>query len=322
MILSVVVPTMNKVDLLRQTLDALRAQDAGPGRAWEVVVVNDGSTDGTAAFLQQIDGQGTDPLFRVVSPPRNVGRARARNLGARHARGMAILFLDDDIVAPPGLVKAHLDMMEAYPGQGTIGYAVTDPAVADAPHFAYLDSRGVAKLAEGEAPSRFFVTQNAAVPRAAFQACGGFDEGFSAYGFEDMEVAFRMEDETGLRFRALKEPVPLHVHHHTLDQYLDKKVECGRESLPHLARLHPGRIREMQLHHVVDAPGEAGPGPLGRIIRAFSILGLDAPLKSVLRRWPRDARRRPRLAHLHHRLMDLMVLLCFRKGVREGVRSS
>ncbi|PIE75506.1 hypothetical protein CSA17_07115 [bacterium DOLJORAL78_65_58] len=174
MILSVVVPTMNKVDLLRQTLAALREQDAGPGRPWEVVVVNDGSTDGTAAFLREIDGQGTAPLFRVVSPPHNVGRARARNLGAREARGEILLFLDDDIVAPPGLVKAHLDMMAAFPGQGSIGYAVTDPQVADAPHFAYLDSRGVAKLPAGEAPARFFVTQNAAVPRAAFLAVGGW----------------------------------------------------------------------------------------------------------------------------------------------------
>jgi len=321
-ILSVVVPTMNKVDLLRQTLAALQQQDAGEGRAWEVVVVNDGSTDGTAAYLAEIDGQGQNPLFRVVSPPHNVGRARARNLGARAAVGQAILFLDDDIVAPPGLVRAHQDLLEAYPGQGTIGYAVTASEVFDAPHFAYLDSRGVAKLTEGEAPARFFVTQNAAVPREAFNAIGGFDEDFSSYGFEDMEVAFRLEDEAGIRFRALTHPVPLHVHHHTLRQYLEKKVECGRQSLPHLARLHPGRIREMQLHHVVDVPGQPGPGGMGRLIRAFSALGLDTPLEALLKAWPRDARARPRLARLHHRLMDLMVLLCFRKGVRESVRTS
>lgn len=318
--LSVVVPTMNKVDLLQRTLAALREQDAGSGRRWEVVVVNDGSSDGTAAFLAEMDGHGENPQIRVVSLAQNVGRARARNLGARAARGEYILFLDDDIVAPPGLVRAHLDLLEAFPGRGTIGYAVTAPEVADAPHFAYLDSRGVAKLPEGEAPSRFFVTQNAAVPREAFLSIGGFDEEFSSYGFEDMEVAFRLEDQAGVRFRALLEPVPLHVHHHTLDQYLAKKVECGRHSLLHLARLHPGRIREMQLHHVVDAPGQGSVGPLGGAIRLASLLGLDGILKAFLARWPADGRSHPRWAALHHRLMDLLVLLCFRRGVREGGR--
>lgn len=322
MILSVVVPTMNKVDLLRRTLEALRRQDAGPDRPWEVVVVNDGSTDGTADFLATIHGQGNDPLMRAVAPPQNVGRAKARNFGARAAQGTYILFMDDDIVAPAGLVKAHLDLLEASPGWGTIGHAVTEDRVVDAPHFAYLDSRGVGKLGEGEAPSRFFVTQNAAVPREAFLAVGGFDEDFSSYGFEDMEVAFRLEDEAGVRFHALIEPIPVHVHHHTLSQYLEKKVECGRHSLPHLARLHPGRIREMQLHYVVDAPGAGGPGLLGMAIRTISALRLDGLLRGILAGWPRREGRFPRWPRGHHRLMDLLVLLCFRKGVREGGRHS
>ncbi len=126
----------------------------------------------------------------------------------------------------------------------------------DAPHFHYLDTRGVARLPAGPAPGRYFVTQNAAVPRAAFQKIGGFDEGFSGYGFEDMEVAFRLEDQAGVHFLALTAPVPLHVHHHTLDQYFEKKRECGRQSLRHIARLHPDRMREMQLHHVLDPPGQ------------------------------------------------------------------
>jgi len=319
-ILSVVVPSMNKVDLLRQTIDALVKQDAGINRQWEVVVVNDGSTDGTADFLGTLDGTGENPLLRVVSPPHNVGRAKARNLGARAAAGNYILFMDDDIVAPAGLVKAHLDLLESRPGNGTIGYAVTAPEVVDAPHFSYLDSRGVAKLSEAMAPGRFFVTQNAAVSREAFLSIGGFDENFSSYGFEDMEVAFRLEDDAGIQFLALKEPVPLHVHHHTLQEYLDKKVECGRHSLPHLARLHPQRIVEMKLHHVVDYEGQAGLGPLSRFIRMMT--PFRGILNGVLKVWPSDKQHYPLLPGVHHRLMDLTVLLSFRQGVMEGDRSS
>ncbi|MCP4291795.1 MAG: glycosyltransferase family 2 protein [bacterium] len=319
--LSVVVPTMNKVDLLRQTLKALQEQVVSDKWTWEVVVVNDGSTDGTAGFLSEIEDTGQNPKFRTASPPHNVGRAKARNWGARAAKGDSILFMDDDIVAPAGLVESHLKLLTENPGFGTIGYAITAPEVNDAPHFSYLDSRGVAKLTDGQAPGRFFVTQNAAVPRQAFLDIGGFDEDFSSYGFEDMEVAFRLEEQAQIQFLALTHPVPMHVHHHTLDEYLEKKIECGRHSLPHLAQLHPHRIVEMKLHHVVDYPGQKGVGALSRLIRFLSRNSVKTILKAPLRNWPVGHGQQPFLPSIHHRLMDLLVLICFRQGVMDGDRS-
>jgi glycosyltransferase involved in cell wall biosynthesis len=318
--LSVVIPTMNKVSLLEQTLAALAAQEMRPQVAWEVVVVNDGSTDETGAYLETISASFKVPLV-VVTPPENVGRARARNLGARTARGDWIVFLDDDIVAPPGLLLAHLELLEAHPGCGTIGYAVTEPGMVDGAHFHYLDSRGVARLDPGPAPGRFFVTQNAAVPRQAFLGVGGFDEEFSAYGFEDMEVAFRLED-AGVRFQALVWPVPRHVHHHTLQQYLDKKVVCGQGSLPHLARLHPHRIREMRLHYVVDAPGQPGLSATGRLVRWFIHSWWGRRLPGLVESWPVRSGNRPVLPSIYHQLMNLTVLSCFHKGLTESGSSS
>jgi glycosyltransferase involved in cell wall biosynthesis len=315
--LSVVIPTMNKVALLEQTLNALLVQEMAPGDRWEVVVVNDGSTDCTAAYLEQCTESLEVPLV-VVSPPENVGRARARNLGARAAQGNWILFLDDDIVAPPGLLRAHLDLLEENPGHGTIGYAVTDPGLIDAAHFHYLDSRGTARLDMGPAPGRFFVTQNAAVPRAAFLKVGGFDEEFSAYGFEDMEVAFRLEDKAAVRFLALTSSVPRHVHHHTLDQYLDKKVECGRHSLPHLAHLHPGRIRQMNLHYVVDAPGQPGLSLGGKFVRWLVGSFWGRRLPGLMASWPTRSGHRPWARSLYFQMMNLTVLGCFRLGVLES----
>ncbi len=75
--LSVVIPTMNKVALLERTLDALARQELAPDDTWEIVVVNDGSTDGTSAFLESRAGTG-DVSLVVVTPPANVGRARAQ----------------------------------------------------------------------------------------------------------------------------------------------------------------------------------------------------------------------------------------------------
>lgn len=316
-LLSVVIPTMNKVDLLRQTLPAVLTQDPGPGRNFEVVVVDDGSTDDTASYLQSL---AAEPLLRPVTPGVNVGRARARNYGVAQARGQWVLFLDDDIVAPEGLLRAHLDLLESHPGWGTIGYAVTDPILIDAPHFHYMDSRGVARLAAGSAPGRYFVTQNAAVPRAAFQKVGGFDEGFAGYGFEDMEVAFRLEDQAGVRFLALTQPVPVHVHHHTSRQYFDKKRECGRQSLRHIARLHPLRIPEMHLHHVVDWEGQQGLGVVSRMIRSLADAGPFRHLDRWLENWPCGKEHHPRWPGLYFRLMNLAVLFSFRQGLTENER--
>ena len=223
--LSVVIPTHNKQPLLARTLAALQKQDVGE-EAWEIVVVDDGSSDNTGSFLAELAV--LDLRLSVVSPPWNVGRAAARNLGWQAARGDSVLFMDDDILAPAGLLKAHLELLDRGREVGTIGPAVTDPAIIDGPHFHYIDSRGVAKLKAGPAPGKYFVTQNAAVPRWALEALGGFDEAFSAYGFEDMDIGFRLED-AGVRFHVLPTPVPLHIHHHTLDDYLEKKSVISKE---------------------------------------------------------------------------------------------
>jgi glycosyltransferase involved in cell wall biosynthesis len=304
--LSVVIPTMNKRPLLARTLAALLAQEAGT-EDWEVVVVNDGSTDDTAAFLAGLAGQAA--RLRVVSPPSNVGRARARNLGWRAAAGASVLFLDDDILAPPGLLRAHLAILERGGRAGTIGAAVTAPEIVDAPHFHYIDTRGVAKLPAGPAPGKYFVTQNAAVPRDALDEVGGFDEGYAAYGFEDMDLGFCLED-AGVRFEHLCAPVPLHIHHHSLADYLDKKRLCGRSSLGRLARRHPHRLREMRLHWLVDAG--ARPTALAR--------GLAGPLGALPRHlasaWP-AAGTRPALASLHARCLDLAIMTCFAQGLTD-----
>ena len=311
--LSVVIPTLNKVALLERTLDALAAQDL-VGCQWEIVVVDDGSSDATATMLASRVKR-TDSRVRPVSPGRNLGRAAARNYGARRAAGRYLLFLDDDIVAPPGLLSAHLALLVAHPGDGTIGYAVTEPSLIDAPHFHYLDTRAVAKLTPGPAPAKYFVTQNAAVPRAAFLSIDGFDEEFAAYGFEDMEVAFRLEDSAGVSFHALKQPVPQHVHHHTLAEYFAKKRECGSRSLSQLADKHPDRLAEMGLHLVIDPSPQRRAGWPIRLLRHGARGWPGRTVQALVRRWPTGGESRPRWPWLYFRLMDLAVFACFQQGL-------
>jgi glycosyltransferase involved in cell wall biosynthesis len=308
--LSVVVPTHNKRDLLGRTLDALAEQEVPGG--WEVVVVDDGSSDGTMDLLAGRVGALAGHLH-VVRSEHNRGRAAARNLGVRAAVGHWVLFLDDDILAPPGLLAAHLAVLEAHPRCGTIGLVRTAPELMDAPHLDYLDSRGLAKVKGDRVPARYFVTQNAAVPRAAFLAVGGFDEGFSGYGFEDVELAFRLEDRLGLVFRPVRWPVPQHLHHHSLEQYLLKRREVGRVALARLAARHPHRIPEMRLHWILG--DERGRGWRALIVRRAARGWPAEALERLLTHWPTQAPHEPRGRLLYHRLMDALVIFAYSQGL-------
>lgn len=305
--LGVVIPTYRKPELLSRTLEALTAQD--PGVEWEVVVVDDGSDDGRtpevlASFRERL------PLVEGGCG-RNEGRARARNRGWRASRGRWIVFLDDDIVLEPEALAAHA-AAQSEREACYLGRVVTAAEIVDSTLFEYLDTRGVAKCPPGaEVPARYLLTQNVSLPRTALDAIDGFDEHFGVYGFEDMEIAFRLEDATGLRFFSLPSAAGQHVHHHTLDEYLDKKRLCGRETLPQLARLHPHRMREMRLDVLPGLPAGGRSSALARALDVSWRCGGASLARALVRTWPAGWARSWR-----HRAYDYLVLAAYAEGLR------
>jgi peptidoglycan/xylan/chitin deacetylase (PgdA/CDA1 family)/GT2 family glycosyltransferase len=161
----------------------------------EIVVIVDGSTDGTAAALRSL----SLPVPLTIVEQANSGAARARNAGAQVARGEILLFLDDDMRAAPDLLNAH---DRAYDGgaDAVMGHI---PLHRDVP----LDflSRGVAEWAEQRA-SRLsepgailtvadLLTGQLSVPRDLFDRLGGFDERFTrggSFGREDTDFGHRL----------------------------------------------------------------------------------------------------------------------------------
>jgi len=306
--LSVVIPTYRKPELLARTLAALAEQIDTLEEQVEIVVVDDGSGEGTAQLLRQ--WQERLPLC-VERPPTNEGRARARNRGWRAARGETVYFLDDDILLDAGALKAHVDAQRREPGV-YLGDVVTAPEIVDSSLFAYLDSRGIAKHPPGaRVPARYLLTQNVSLPRAAMETVGGFDERFVAYGFEDMELAFRLEDALSLGFYRLAGARGLHIHHHSLDDYLVKKRECGRHTLPLVAELHPERVGEMGLAALPGLPRRLGgrPGALRAALRVSFSIGGASVARGLLPLLPAAAR---------HRAYDYLVLASYAAGLREA----
>jgi glycosyltransferase involved in cell wall biosynthesis len=214
--LSVVVPTYNRCESLRTTLEALKRQESVPG-GFEVVVVSDGSTDGTDALLI---GYLAAPLPFTLRSIRqdNAGPARARNRGVQEANGTVVVFLDDDVEPLPCCLRTHAERHHAEPELVLIGPMSPDPVrqksepVWIAWEHAMLqkqyDSWKNGTWAEHECGPHNFYTGNASVRREYILAVGGFDEGFTRQ--EDVELATRLERVCGVYFRF--EPAAAALH--------------------------------------------------------------------------------------------------------------
>src|SRR5207244_3874160 len=115
-------PTYNQADLLRENLRSLVDQTL-PKDSYEIVVVDDGSTDHTTAVLREFAGP-----VRIVQLPANRGRSAARNEGIRHALGRLVTFVDSDILVRRDFLAQHLDAYRSHgPGVLSRGPVVLVP---------------------------------------------------------------------------------------------------------------------------------------------------------------------------------------------------
>ncbi len=108
MFLSVIIPTYNRLPILQKCVKAITEQtwteDLGL-KGYEVIIVDDGSTDGTLAWLQVTAA--SLPHLKCLQQE-HCGPAAARNLGLQHAQGEWIIFIDSDLVVTAGFIEAHL----------------------------------------------------------------------------------------------------------------------------------------------------------------------------------------------------------------------
>jgi glycosyltransferase involved in cell wall biosynthesis len=253
--ISVVTPTHDKAPLLERTLESLEHQDL-PWSDYEVVVVDDGSTDLTPELLRAYR---PNYGFKPVRLDENRGRAAARNRGLSVAEGELIIFLDDDMELSAGFLRAHQEFHEAHPRAAGVGNVIMHPEIAVAPIDRYMSTRGAQKIqGRGPLPWKYFSTNNASVRREDLSAVGGFDEHFVYYGFEDLELAWRLEKERGLEFRYVAGARSLHIHPHSLEDVLAKKTLCGRSSLRYLFEKHP-EIRHELGYERFDRPRTGDP---------------------------------------------------------------
>jgi GT2 family glycosyltransferase len=240
--LSVVIPTYNRAPVLARCLAALRAQSLDPGQDFEVVVVDDGSTDETPGVLEGAAGLAGPPLRYARQA--NRGPAAARNRGLALARGDRVLFLGDDAIAGSHLIRAHLAAQERRGAlRAVVGSIVPEHAHRLSPFEQFLEQSGLqfnfspVRRDPEHLPFAMFYTANVSAPRATLAAVGGFDERFRDACWEDTELGYRLA-RAGVRFCYAPEAQVAHAHPVTLRQYLRRMDKAGRAARL-LVSLHP-----------------------------------------------------------------------------------
>jgi len=235
---TVVVPTFNRCALVVEHVRALAQQNFAGG--FEVVVVVDGSTDGTAAALAELALP--FPLHVIEQP--NRGAAAARNRGAREAHGELLLFLDDDMEAEPEMLAVH-DRRHREGADAVVGHMPLHPRSPR--HFlarasaAWVEHRRATLSGRTDPlPGSNLLTGQVSMARRRFAELGGFDESFNlggAYGREDTDLGLRLEAAGG-RLAYDPQAISHQVYEVTLRRNLARWRQVGRASVA-LVRKHP-----------------------------------------------------------------------------------
>jgi GT2 family glycosyltransferase len=241
--LAVVLPTYNRRAILERTLDALDVQSQ---RDFRIVVVDDGSTDGTFEWLgRRAAGRTAEPRL-VAFREANRGQGQARNRALREVEEELVLFLGDDIIPHEDFVAEHRAAHARRAARGgpiaVVGFTDwrrSEMRVTPALEMANVEGHqfGFAHMrADEEVPFTCFYTSNLSLPRRLL-GDEPFDASFAAYGWEDIELGYRLS-RAGLRLVYHPAASAEHLHPMTLGELFARQLLVGRGRAT-LCKLHP-----------------------------------------------------------------------------------
>jgi len=224
--LCVIIATKDRASFVQRALQSLVVQEDPP--PFEVIVVDNASTDGTAEIVQAAMHQVPFPLTYLFEAPPN--RGAARNRGVARTRAQTIVFVDDDVWLPPHFLRAHARAQERS-DRVVSGPIIDVPSYEDRP-----------RPRPRNYSNAFVCTCNVSLPKEAFDRVGGFDESFDLYGWEDTDLGLRLR-EAGMRRGFAWSAHLYHIKPPSsvaLDVVLAKTMEKARMAARLVAK-HPGR---------------------------------------------------------------------------------
>lgn len=236
--LTIVIPTLGRRPTLERVLDRLADQEASP-ESFEVVVVTDAREPDPRGT---IDAIGRRPYAIRHLSAATSGASAARNSGWRAAKAAVILFIDDDILPGPRLVAEHLEWHRRHPAEevGVLGHVRWARELRVTPFMRWLE-HGIQfdypNIEGTEAGWGRFYTANASVKRRLVERAGGFDERRLPFGYEDLDLGYRM---SALGFRLLynRRAEAEHLHRMDLEMWR-RRVRRLARSEHRFGRIHP-----------------------------------------------------------------------------------
>jgi glycosyltransferase involved in cell wall biosynthesis len=265
---TVIVPTYNRVKLLGYTLDSLVRQSFEPHR-FEVIVVDDGSSDNSAELVMEYDHKLNIKYFFQEDKGYRV--ASARNIGLAHAQGEVIMFIDSGVLLGSDTVKSHWDFHWSKPGMSAVigyvyGFDQNDHQTRELiqaidckypdetiQYFRttgqFADLRELAYAQYGDdihnmlAPWIFFWTCNLSIRKQSIDANGSFDTNFDLrWGAEDQDLGLRLF-KSGVNIYLNRDAVAIHYPHYKDEM---KNLADDLENRKYLHQKH--QIIETQLY--------------------------------------------------------------------------
>jgi glycosyltransferase involved in cell wall biosynthesis len=293
---SVIIPTYNRMELLRYTLESLARQTL-PTDEYEVLVVDDGSSDATASVVRGFRDRLDVRYF--FQPDEGWRVAKARNVGIVNARADKCVFIDSGVLAHSGCLAAHVETLDTAGPVAVCGYVycfdvddadgeqmrhdidVGDPDGTIARLAAerrWLDVREMFyeqytdEFSDLPAPWVIYWSCNVSAHTADLRGAGLFDEAFRAWGVEDMDLAYRLH-RRGVRFVLDRRASAIHYPHYknweenesgavgNWRHFVDKHRSPITDLLLQSPEIHPFNINDIiRERGLRDAPHPVAPG--------------------------------------------------------------
>jgi len=232
--LSIVIGCYNQLSILKKVLPFYEKQRCSKS-AFEVIIMDSSSNDGTDVFMNTYS-----PTFNLIyNVKENTGKASARNEGTKIARGDILLITDADMIPDHNFVQSHLEAHSKAKEPCCFEGLAWNLSSLDWP-----PKEGSLSPQVGKNPKHmsklgwyYFLTGNLSFPKEIFEKEKGFNEIFDGYGWEDLELGYRITQKH-IPIFYLKTAINYHYHIITKDDEIKRCVKKGESSKIFL-KLHP-----------------------------------------------------------------------------------
>ncbi|MGA0241715.1 MAG: glycosyltransferase family 2 protein [Candidatus Marinamargulisbacteria bacterium] len=227
--MSVVIGSYNQCDQLKKVVAGYIQQQCQI--QYEVIIVDSFSSDGTRAMVAEYESRSLPFKLTFLQRQNPAGKAEARNVGVHQATSPWVIITDADMIPSATFVQSHYDAHQSTDTPGCFeGLAYNLSSYEWPPEDHVASPQVPSKYRAGDALDwYYFLTGNISFPRSIFMDHQGFSHDFSNYGWEDLELGYRLKKQ-GVPLHYLPSAINYHYHVITDQEKADRKLLMGQSA--------------------------------------------------------------------------------------------